>query len=307
MTAIEQTIDVDGVGVAITDEGARDARPIVMLHGGSRTLADWLFVGPKLAEDYRVVSVDFRGHGKSDAVATYDWADGVADCAGVVEALDLRDPVIVGHSLGGMTAIRYAAEGNRCAAVVNVDGFGTGHPSEFPGYTEDEARTKLEGFAALSEKEFLDPQDTGDDAWLDAAVSQYRKGIEAMSLPWETAEPLVRRGYRQLPDGRWQTSPAGSINASMYRSLFLTDHWAYYDKVSVPTLVIRSTKDDHGMEDPDTLAFLDSMRLGLDQLLDAQKARRSDFHVEHFDTAHMVMWEKPVELIESIRRFVASL
>src|SRR3982750_3061391 len=109
----ESTIDIDGVGIAIADDGPRDARPNVMLHGGSRTLADWLFVAPALAERNRVVTVDFRGPGR---------ADGVAACAGVVEALDLRDAVIVGHSLGGMTAIRYAAEGGRCAAVVNVDG-----------------------------------------------------------------------------------------------------------------------------------------------------------------------------------------
>jgi len=303
----ESTIDVDGVGVAITDEGPRDARPIVMLHGGSRTLADWLFVAPALAERNRVVRVDFRGHGKSDVVPSFDWGDGVADCAGIVDALDLRDAVIVGHSLGGMTAIRYAAEGHRCAGVVNVDGFGTGHPSEFPGYSEAEAREKLEGFAAMSEKEFLDPQDTGDESWMDAAVAQYRAGVEAMGLRWVTAEPLVRRGYRQLDDGRWQTSPSGAINASMYRSLFMADHWAYYDKVSVPTLVIRSTNDDHGMDDPETVRFLEAMRVGLDTLLAEQTARRPDFAVEHYETGHMVMWEKPAELTHSIQHFVDSL
>jgi pimeloyl-ACP methyl ester carboxylesterase len=303
----ESTIDVDGVGIAIADDGPRDARPIVMLHGGSRTLADWLFVAPALVERNRVVRVDFRGHGKSDAVPSFGWEDGIRDCEGVVEALDLHDPVIVGHSLGGMVAIRYAAEGRRCGAVVNVDGFGTGHPSEFPGYTEEEAREKLEGFAAMSEKEFLDPQDTGDEAWMDEAVVQYRKGVEAMGLTWETAEPLVRRGYRQLDDGRWQTSPSGAINASMYRSLFMADHWAFYDKVSVPTLVIRSVNDDHGMDDPETVRFLESMRVGLDTLLAERVAQRPDFFVEHYETGHMVMWEKPAELITSIQNFVDEL
>ena len=303
----EQTIDVDGVGIAIRDEGPRAGRPIVMLHGGSRTLADWLFVAPKLAEDHRVVSIDFRGHGKSEAVPTFEFDHGVADCAGVVKALGLDGAVIVGHSLGGMTAIRYAARGGRCAAIVNVDGFGTGHPSEFPGYTEEDALERLNGFAALSEKQFLDPQDTGDEAWMTEAMSVYRKGIEAMGLTWETAEPLVRRGYRHLPDGTWQTSPSGALNASMYRSLFMVDHWADYDKLSVPTLVIRSTREDSGMDDPETLKFLEAFRVGIEQKLDEQAQRRPDFTVEHYDTGHMVMWEKPAELVESIRRFVASL
>ena len=64
------------------------------------SLADWLFVTPMLVDDFRVVSVDFRGHGKSDPVSAYSFEDGVADARGVVDALDLRDPVIVGHSLG---------------------------------------------------------------------------------------------------------------------------------------------------------------------------------------------------------------
>lgn len=304
----EQTIDVDGIAIAITDNGPRDTRPIVLLHGGSRTLADWIFVEPKLTETNRVVAIDFRGHGASQVVDTFTFDDGVADCTGVVDALGLDDAVVVGHSLGGMTAIRYAAGGGRCSAIVNVDGFGTGHPSEFPGYSVEEATEKLKGFAAMSEKQFLDPQDTGDDAWLDAAMSQYRKGIEAMGLAWETAEPLVRRGYRQLDDGRWQTSPSGAINASMYRSLFMHDHWADYDKLTMPTLVIRSVNDDHGMDDPDTIKFLDAMRIGLDQLLAERVERRpKEFFVEHYETGHMVMWEKPAELVNSIRRFVDAL
>lgn len=303
----DRTIDVDGIGIAVRDEGRPDGRPIVLLHGGSRTLADWLFVAPSLAEDHRVVSVDFRGHGLSDVVDSFVFDDGVRDCAGVVEALDLRDAVIVGHSLGGMTAVRYAARGGRCAAIVNVDGFGTGHPSEFPGYSEEQAKSKLDHFAALSEKQFLDPQDSGDEAWMTEAVTQYRKGIEAMGLSWETAEPLVRRGYRRLPDGSWQTSPSGAINASMYRSLFMTDHWADYDRLGVPALVIRSDREDNDMDDPEDVEFLAAFRIGLEQKLDAWVAKAGNRTVEHFDTGHMVMWEKPAELVESIRRFVATL
>jgi pimeloyl-ACP methyl ester carboxylesterase len=86
----------------------------------------------------------------------------------------------------------------------------------------------------------------------------------------------------------------------------MIDHWADYDKLSVPTLVIRSDREDSGMEDPETLKFLAAFRIGVEQKLDEQRERRLDFEVEHFDTGHMVMWEKPAELVESIRRFVAA-
>ena len=300
----ETTIDVDGIGVAIRDEGA--GRPIVLLHGGSRTLADWLFVWPFLVEDFRLVSVDFRGHGRSDAVPSFSIDEGVADTAAVVDALGLDDAVIVGHSLGGMTAVRYGARISRCAAIVNVDGFGTGHPSELPGIDEDEALVRLERWAALSEEGFRAGGDTGDEAWMEAAVAQMRAATESMGLDWATTEPLVRRGYRQLRDGSWQTSPSADVNASMYRSLFMVDHWADYDKLSVPTLVIRSTNDDHGMEDPDDVRMLDAFRVGIEEKLAEQAARRPDFEVEHVATGHMVMWEEPAALAASIRRFIAA-
>src|SRR5688500_1753515 len=114
MTAIDRKIDLGGVGVAIQDQRPRDALPRVFLHGGSRTPGDWLFVVPSLADDFRIVTVDFRGHGKSDPVPSYSWLDGVKDTAGVIEGLSLDDPVVIGHSLGGMTAIKYAADGRRC-------------------------------------------------------------------------------------------------------------------------------------------------------------------------------------------------
>ena len=303
----EAAVDVDGVAIAIRDEGPRDARAIVLLHGGSRTLADWLFVAPDLADDHRVVSVDFRGHGLSDAVPSFSIDDGVADVAGVIDALELDDAVVAGHSLGGMTAIRYGARIGRCAGIVNVDGFGTGHPDEFPGFTEDDMLARLARWADLSEAGFRANDDSGDEAWMTQAVSAYRSSIEAMGLDWAEAEPLVRRGYRQIAGGRWQTSPSADVNASMYRSLYLADHWVDYRKLSLPTLVIRSTKDDDVLDDPDDNRALAAFRLGIEQHLAGIRSCRDDFTVEHFDTGHMVMWEKPAELVESIRRFVGSL
>jgi pimeloyl-ACP methyl ester carboxylesterase len=307
-TAKETTIDAGGVGVAIREEGKPSGRPLVFLHGGGRTLADWVLVAPLLRDDYRLVLVDFRGHGLSDAVPTYSFDDGVADCAAVIDTLGLEDAVVIGHSLGGMTAIRYGSRVGRCAAIVNVDGFGTGHPAEFPGYSEDDARSKLERFADLSEEGFRAGGDRGDDAWYEDAVTKYRSALEGMGLVWSEVEPLVRRGYRCLEDGTWVTSPSSDVNASMYRSLFMFDHWTEYARLQVPLLVIRSTQEDYsGLDDPEDVAFLQTFGRNIGDRLDAHAAARPDVTVERFDTGHMVMWEKPVELADSIRRFVASL
>ncbi|MCO6416523.1 alpha/beta hydrolase [Siccirubricoccus sp. KC 17139] len=57
---------------------------------------------------YRCVAVDRRGHGRSSQVSTHNDMDGYADdLAAVIEALDLRDATLVGHSTGGGEVARY--------------------------------------------------------------------------------------------------------------------------------------------------------------------------------------------------------
>jgi non-heme chloroperoxidase len=101
----------DGVRIFYKDWGPRDARPIVFHHGWPLSSDDWdaqlLFF---LGKGYRVVAHDRRGHGRSTQVGDgHDMDHYAADAAAVVDHLDLRDAVHVGHSTGGGEAARYAA------------------------------------------------------------------------------------------------------------------------------------------------------------------------------------------------------
>jgi len=85
--------------------------PVVMAHGMYGNGRRWLPVGSDLAVDHEVVAYDARGHGRSDAPETgYGIDDRVADLIGLVDALDLSDPALVGHSMGAATAAWAAAE-----------------------------------------------------------------------------------------------------------------------------------------------------------------------------------------------------
>ena len=93
------------------DWGPKDAQPIVFHHGWPLSADDWdaqmLFF---LAKGYRVVAHDRRGHGRSTQVGDgHDMDHYAADAAAVVEHLDLRNAVHVGHSTGGGEATRYVA------------------------------------------------------------------------------------------------------------------------------------------------------------------------------------------------------
>lgn len=102
----------DGVNIYYKDWGPKEAQPIVFHHGWPLSADDWdnqmLFF---LAEGYRLIAIDRRGHGRSDQVSEgHDMDHYAADASAVVESLDLHNAVHVGHSTGGGQVARYVAK-----------------------------------------------------------------------------------------------------------------------------------------------------------------------------------------------------
>ena len=102
----------DGVDIFFKDWGPRDAQPIVFHHGWPLSSDDWdtqmLFF---LANGFRVIASDRRGHGRSSQVSEgHDMDHYAADVSAVVEHLDLKNAVHIGHSTGGGQVARYVAK-----------------------------------------------------------------------------------------------------------------------------------------------------------------------------------------------------
>ncbi len=102
----------DGVDIFYKDWGPKEARPIMFHHGWPLSGDDWdtqmLFF---LAQGFRVVAHDRRGHGRSTQVGDgHDMDHYAADAAAVAQALDLRGAVHVGHSTGGGEALHYTVK-----------------------------------------------------------------------------------------------------------------------------------------------------------------------------------------------------
>jgi non-heme chloroperoxidase len=113
----------DGTQFYYKDWGT--GQPIVFHHGWPLSADDWdaqmLFF---LSRGYRVIAHDRRGHGRSSQTDTGNEMDTyAADVAQLVEHLDLRDAIHVGHSTGGGEATRYVARApkGRVAKAVLVD------------------------------------------------------------------------------------------------------------------------------------------------------------------------------------------
>lgn len=104
-------ISNDSIELNLVVDGPRDASPVLMLHGITMSAATWDFVIPTLSEDYRVFRLDFRGHGDSDrAPGHYGMGSYVADAVAAVEQGVGAPCVVVGHSLGGVTAAALAQQ-----------------------------------------------------------------------------------------------------------------------------------------------------------------------------------------------------
>ena len=124
----------DGVRVYFEDHGSGPG--VLLSHGFSQSSAMWRDQVEALSGNYRVMTWDMRGHGRSDYpndLAAYSEAHSVADMAAILDACGLATAVIGGHSLGGCTSLAFhLAHPQRTAGLMLFD---TG-----PGFKKDEAR-----------------------------------------------------------------------------------------------------------------------------------------------------------------------
>ena len=88
-----------------------DLPSVLLLHGITSSAQSWVRVGPELAKRYRVYALDQRGHGKSikPARGSYGLRQSADDALAFLEALQLKSPVLIGHSWGGATSIVLAS------------------------------------------------------------------------------------------------------------------------------------------------------------------------------------------------------
>lgn len=120
----DQVVAVRGMRLHYLDWGTPGQRPILFLPGGGLTAHTFDLVCLALRQEYHCLALDPRGHGDSDWSAELDYgldAD-AADVAAFAEIVGLREMALVGMSMGGSTAIHYAAaHRDRVAALVVID------------------------------------------------------------------------------------------------------------------------------------------------------------------------------------------
>jgi pimeloyl-ACP methyl ester carboxylesterase len=109
------------------DWGNGDAPPLVLVHGGRDHCRNWDWVADDLRRDWHVIAPDLRGHGDSEwsQDGTYMMAGFVYDLAQLIHQQKLAPVTLIGHSLGGNIALRYAGLYlENVARLIAIEGLG---------------------------------------------------------------------------------------------------------------------------------------------------------------------------------------
>jgi 3-oxoadipate enol-lactonase len=111
-----------GVRISCRVSGDPAAPAVVLLHALGDLASDWHTVESAFAPHFHVVAPDLRGHGDSDWPGTYSFELMRDDVIEVLDILNLRDVILVGHSMGGAVAYLLAqAQPGRIARLVIED------------------------------------------------------------------------------------------------------------------------------------------------------------------------------------------
>jgi pimeloyl-ACP methyl ester carboxylesterase len=206
------------------------AGTVLLLHGGGQTRHSWHGTAARLAtHGWKAITVDARGHGDSqwapDGDYTLDAFTG--DLCAIVDTL-ARAPVLIGASLGGMTAL--VGQGERptlARALVLVD---------IAPQVEPAGRERIHAFMAAAPNGFASLEEVAD------AVHEYNP-----NRPRPRNLDGLMRNVVQHSDGRWYwhwdpkflrigDEPSRAVDTSrLYRAA---------GRITVPTLLVRGTRSD---------------------------------------------------------------
>jgi pimeloyl-ACP methyl ester carboxylesterase len=266
---LKQFMAADGATVAYEDEGS--GPPLVLLHG-FMAHSGFFMRQRELAEDFRLINVDLRGHGQSSVAGAAPTIEQLAsDVAALTEQLELEDAIGLGWSLGASVLWQVLAgpSGARFAGAVVVDmtprvlndgDWQLGLAPELCEARTEAIRTDFAGFAQ------------------GAGQAIFAQPVREEALARWAGEEFARND-RHVMDGLW-----ASLVEQDLRSLL--------GKISQPTLVIRGAHSQ--LYGPGTADYLT-------QALPNARA------VEFDRSGHAPQLEQPELFNRTLRDFAASL
>ena len=130
-------VEVNGASIEYMEWGNPENQSVIMLHG-TNAHAHWFkFIGSMLSNKYHFVVMSFSGMGGSDWRSFYTRYTFVDDVWGVVKDTEMEDPIVVGHSFGGMVSLITASKHSEDMSGLLLVDFVVNKPEEHHEWYED--------------------------------------------------------------------------------------------------------------------------------------------------------------------------
>ena len=239
-------IEANGLRLHYTRTGG-DKRPLVLAHGFSDDGLCWTPVARALEGDYDVIMVDARGHGQSQAAEQdYSDLDLGHDLAGVITALVLRRPAVLGHSMGAATALALAGAHPDVPGVILLEDpppRWVPPPADAPNEQAWRARMRdrITGLKTKTREELIAAQHAETPGWSEAELGPWADSKLRLSLNVLSSGPTASVDWPATL--RRISCPALLITADPTRGAIVADADAAALQALVPQLRVAHIAD----------------------------------------------------------------
>ena len=267
----DRSIEVAGLKLHYQDYGTAGKTPMLCVHGGAASGHWFDFVAGDFNADHHVLAIDQRGHGDSAwaPAAEYTYERYAGDLDEFAAKLDLRDFVLIGHSMGGAVALTYAAlHPGRLAKLVIVDTTLHMTPDRIAKLREVGTRP---GRTYATREEF---------------VSRFRlRPADSSAVP-EVLRHLAGHAAQQNPDGTW----GHKFDRDVYAVRESVDGLPHWSNIRIPSLLVKGGR---------------SSRISPDIVAEVQKRAPQVEFAEVPDSDHHVTLDNPAGFTRAVNAFLA--
>jgi pimeloyl-ACP methyl ester carboxylesterase len=268
----DRYLDARGSRMHYLDYGGTADSTILCLHGGQAHAHWYDFMAGEFTQRHRVIALEHKGHGDSawtDPPA-YTYNDFADDVAAAVEQLGLNRFTLIGHSIGGVVGLTYAARHpGRVANLILVDS------------TLQMAPARLARF----QREAALPAQTW--ATREALIADYKLNPPETQTPAEIVRYLGWHVAMQRTDGTWQQR----FDRKVYTQRDWTNEFAPWSAISIPVMLVKGALSNRITPEIVTAVKARCPQAGL---------------VTVANSDHHVMLDNPEDFARVVRDFVAA-